>query len=195
MCNRIQHALRAFTPKDQKAVKAAAETFRANPAFKTADAIMELSTGEALVSLLDEKGAPSVVQRARIMFPLSSIGAITEGQRLDINRSAPRNILEYDSYFDRESAYEVLTAQYAQAEKDAQEAERKEQEEREKEAKQQSGKSASAGKGIRRTIIGTMIGAVATSFARSIGTQTAKAITQGAKSKKTTTSSKSKSTK
>ena len=79
--NRVQHALRAFTPKDQKAVKTAAETFRANPEFKTADAIMELGTGEALVSFLDEKGAPSVVERAKILFPLSQIGAVTEGQR------------------------------------------------------------------------------------------------------------------
>ena len=79
--NRVQHALRAFTPKDQKAVKVAAETFRENPSFKTADAIMELGTGEALVSFLDEKGAPSVVERAKILFPLSQIGAVTEGQR------------------------------------------------------------------------------------------------------------------
>ena len=67
--NRIQHALRAYTPKDQKAVRAAAQTFRTNPEFKTEDAIMELATGEALVSFLDEKGAPSIVERARILFP------------------------------------------------------------------------------------------------------------------------------
>ena len=67
--NRVQHALRAYTPKDQKAVKTAADTFRANPAFKTDEAIMNLETGEALVSLLDEKGAPSIVQRAKILFP------------------------------------------------------------------------------------------------------------------------------
>ncbi|MBO7371450.1 MAG: DUF853 family protein, partial [Bacteroidales bacterium] len=67
--NRVQHALRAYTPKDQKVVRTVADTFRANPAFKTADVITELSTGEALVSFLDEKGAPSVVERARILFP------------------------------------------------------------------------------------------------------------------------------
>ena len=82
--NRVQHALRAYTPKDQKAVRTAADTFRPNPAFKTDEAIMNLETGEALVSFLDEKGAPSIVQRAKILFPLSQIGAISEGQRLDI---------------------------------------------------------------------------------------------------------------
>ena len=108
--NRVQHALRAFTPKDQKAVRTAAETFRQNKAFNTADAIMNLGTGEALVSFLDEKGAPSVVERAKILFPLSQIGAITAGQRLDLRNAAPARIREYDNYFDRESAYEVLTA-------------------------------------------------------------------------------------
>lgn len=69
--NRVQHALRAYTPKDQKAVKTAADTFRANPAFKTDEAIMNLETGEALVSFLDEKGAPTMVERAKILFPLA----------------------------------------------------------------------------------------------------------------------------
>ena len=107
--NRIQHALRAFTPKDQKDVRAAAQTFRANPDFNTEDAIMTLETGEALVSFLDEKGAPSMVERARILFPLSQIGAVTPGQRLDIQNAAPARIKGYAEYFDRESAYEVLT--------------------------------------------------------------------------------------
>lgn len=119
--NRVQHALRAYTPKDQKAVRTAAQTFRANPDFKTEDAIMELETGEALVSFLDEKGAPSVVQRARMLFPLSQIGAITEGQRLDIKNAAPAKIKAYDSFFDRESAYEILTAQQAEADAAAEE--------------------------------------------------------------------------
>ena len=106
--NRVQHALRAYTPKDQKAVKTAADTFRANPAFKTDEAIMQLETGEALVSFLDEKGAPSVVQRAKVLFPLSQIGAITEGQRLDIIKQS-RVYGKYDTPIDRESAYEQLT--------------------------------------------------------------------------------------
>jgi DNA helicase HerA-like ATPase len=105
--NRVQHALRAYTPKDQKAVKTAADTFRANPAFKTDEAIMNLETGEALVSFLDEKGAPAVVERAKILFPLSQIGAVTEGQRLDIIKQS-RIYGKYDTPVDRESAFEVL---------------------------------------------------------------------------------------
>ncbi|MBQ9202988.1 MAG: DUF853 family protein [Prevotella sp.] len=108
--NRVQHALRAYTPKDQKAVKTAADTFRANPAFKTDEAIMNLETGEALVSFLDEKGAPTMVERAKILFPLSQIGAVTEGQRLDIIKQS--DIYgKYDQPVDRESAFEVLMAQ------------------------------------------------------------------------------------
>ena len=105
--NRVQHALRAYTPKDQKAVKTAAETFRANPDFKTDEAIMNLETGEALVSFLDEKGAPQKVERAKILFPLSQIGAITEQQRSDIVRQS-RIYGKYDNAIDRESAYEML---------------------------------------------------------------------------------------
>ena len=107
--NRVQHALRAYTPKDQKAVKTAADTFRANPAFKTDEAIMNLETGEALVSFLDEKGAPTMVERAKILFPLSQIGAVTEGQRLDIIKQS-RIYGKYDTPIDRESAFEVLMA-------------------------------------------------------------------------------------
>ncbi len=108
--NRVQHALRAFTPKEQKNVKAAAETFRANPDFKTEDAIMELGTGEALVSFLDEKGTPNVVERAKILFPLSQIGAITASQREQIIKSS-RLFGRYDTMIDRESAFEVLLAE------------------------------------------------------------------------------------
>jgi len=107
--NRVQHALRAYTPKDQKAVKTAADTFRPNPAFKTDEAIMNLETGEALLSFLDEKGAPSIVERAKILFPLSQIGAVTEGQRLDIIKQS-RVYGKYDTPIDRESAFEVLVA-------------------------------------------------------------------------------------
>ena len=113
--NRVQHALRAYTPKDQKAVKTAADTFRANPDFKTDEAIMNLETGEALVSFLDEKGAPAVVERAKVLFPLSQIGAITEGQRLDIIRQS-RVYGKYDTPIDRESAYEILMKESALAE-------------------------------------------------------------------------------
>ncbi len=191
--NRVQHALRAYTPRDQKAVKVAAETFRANPAFDTADAITQLETGEALVSFLDEKGAPSVVERAKILFPLSSIGAITEGQRLDINKNAPQKILNYDGFFDRESAYEVLTAQYEAAEKAAEKAAKEEEKALQKAAKEKekaaAAKKKSSGSGIKRTIFGTMIAAAATSFARSLATNAAKSIT-GTKKKSTSTSKK-----
>ena len=108
--NRVQHALRAYTPKDQKAVKTAADTFRANPEFKTDEAIMNLETGEALVSFLDPKGAPSIVERAKILFPLSQIGAVSEGQRLDIIKQS-RIYGKYDTPVDRESAFEVLIAE------------------------------------------------------------------------------------
>lgn len=118
--NRVQHALRAYTPKDQKAVKTAADTFRPNPAFKTDEAIMNLETGEALVSFLDQKGAPSVVERAKVLFPLSQIGAITEGQRLDIIKQS-RVYGKYDNMVDRESAYEILMKEAEEKQKQAEE--------------------------------------------------------------------------
>ena len=128
--NRVQHALRAYTPKDQKAVKVAAETFRANPAFDTYEAILQLETGEALVSFLDEKGAPAMVERAKILFPLSQIGAISEDQRKELITKS-RLYGRYDHAIDRESAYEILTAATLEAEKqkkaqqEAEEAEKK----------------------------------------------------------------------
>ncbi|MBQ6659767.1 MAG: DUF853 family protein, partial [Prevotella sp.] len=118
--NRVQHALRAYTPKDQKAVKTAADTFRPNPEFKTDEAIMNLETGEALVSFLDQKGAPSVVERAKVLFPLSQIGAITEGQRLDIIKQS-RVYGKYDNMIDRESAYEILMKEAEEKQKQAEE--------------------------------------------------------------------------
>ena len=114
--NRVQHALRAYSPQDQKAVKVAADTFRPNPAFKTYDTLLELGTGEALVSFLDEKGTPAIVERAKILFPLSQIGAITPEQRTElINRS--RLYGRYDHPVDRESAYEIITQATEEAER------------------------------------------------------------------------------
>ncbi len=107
--NRIQHALRAFTPRDQKAVKAAAETFRANPAFDAATAITELGVGEALVSTLDEKGAPTMVERMLIVPPTSRIGPATQEERQAVLDESPM-AGEYDDGVDRESAYEMLLA-------------------------------------------------------------------------------------
>ena len=107
--NRIQHALRAFTPRDQKAVKAAAETFRTNPKIDTATVLTELGVGEALVSLLDEKGQPSVVDRAFIVPPRSQIGPISSQQRQElIQHSIVTGV--YEQSIDRESAYERLMA-------------------------------------------------------------------------------------
>lgn len=110
--NRVQHALRAFTPADQKAVRAAAETFRVNPKLNTETALTELGVGEALVSLLDENGRPSVVERAFVLPPRSRIGPISpEERRLIIENSVVAGV--YEKVVDRESAYERLTAVHA----------------------------------------------------------------------------------
>ena len=180
--NRVQHALRAFTPKDQKAVKVAAETFRENPSFKTADAIMELGTGEALVSFLDEKGAPSVVERAKILFPLSQIGAVTEGQRGQIINQS-RLYGKYDKTVDRESAFEVLMEEAEAALKAEQEA-AEAAAAAEAEEKASKSKKASAGSGVLKGIFGAVVGAVVTSVTSSIGTEVSKKVT-GKKSKTT----------
>ncbi|HET9045676.1 MAG TPA: helicase HerA-like domain-containing protein, partial [Casimicrobiaceae bacterium] len=110
--NRVQHALRAFTPRDQKAVKTAAETMRANPKIDTAAAITELGVGEALISFLDEKGRPNVVERAYILPPASRIGPITPDERNAVMAaSAVKGV--YDTAVDRESAYEKLKGRAA----------------------------------------------------------------------------------
>ena len=182
--NRIQHALRAYTPKDQKAVRAAAETFRANPEFKTEDAIMSLETGEALVSFLDAKGAPSVVERARILFPLSQIGAITKGQRLDVNESSPLSG-KYDEMIDRESAFEVLLAdaEKARREQTAVEEKVKAQAKKSRGAKDAKAEQSKAAK-IGSAVLTAAVGAAITSVTRSAGTAAANAVT--GKGKKTT---------
>ena len=182
--NRVQHALRAFTPKDQKAVKTAAETFRENPAFKTADAIMELGTGEALVSFLDEKGAPSVVERAKILFPLSQIGAVTEGQRGQIINQS-RLYGKYDKVVDRESAFEVLMEEAEAALKAEQEAaEAAAAAEAEEKAAKEAAKSKKAAKGVLGGLFGAVLGAAVSSVTTSIGNEVSKKVT-GKKSKTT----------
>ncbi|MBQ9477112.1 MAG: DUF853 family protein [Bacteroidales bacterium] len=184
--NRVQHALRAYTPKDQKAVRAAAETFRANPAFKTDEAIMNLETGEALVSFLDPKGAPNVVQRARILFPLSQIGAITAGQRLDILNDSPVKG-KYDEVIDRESAFEVLLAdQQRAAEEQArqQEAVAEQKERAAAKAKKSGKKETSTAAKIGKAVATAAVGAAISSVTRSAGTAAANAIT-GKKSSST----------
>ena len=166
--NRVQHALRAYTPKDQKAVKTAADTFRANPDFKTDEAIMNLETGEALVSFLDEKGAPSMVERAKILFPLSQIGAITEGQRLDIIKQS-RIYGKYDTPIDRQSAFEVLIAEAEQqALAEAEETEVAETEKK-KEEKQKPG--------IMSKVFKAIITAITSTIAAILGTYVSDKVT------------------
>ncbi len=179
--NRVQHALRAYSPQDQKAVKVAADTFRANPAFKTYDTLLDLGTGEALVSFLDVKGTPAMVERAKILFPLSQIGAVTPEQRADLIKRS-RLYGRYDHPVDRESAYELITAATQEAERQkaeleaAAEAERqaaleakeaaraaKEQEklEKEKAKKAGSGIGAKVLKSVLTAVLGVAAGAAA----------------------------------
>lgn len=111
--SRVQHALRAFTPQEQKIVRAAAQTFRANPAFDTEQTLSRLATGEALISFLQADGSPAVVRRATVLPPQSRIGVISEDMRrafLETDEIGDK----YDGFFDRESAYEVLAARMGQ---------------------------------------------------------------------------------
>ena len=176
--NRVQHALRAYTPRDQKAVKVAAETFRTNPEFKTEDAILNLETGEALVSFLDEKGAPSVVERAKILFPLSQIGAITEGQRLDIMNAASDIRTKYKETTDRESAFEVFEREAEAEAKAAEEAAAAKEAEKEEKTKKKE-------KTIWSKIWKSIITAVTGTIAAIIGKKVSDTVT-GKKSKKET---------
>ncbi|WP_285712195.1 helicase HerA-like domain-containing protein [Erythrobacter oryzae] len=118
--NRVQHALRAFTPRDQRAIKAAAETFRVNPKLDVEAVITELKVGEALVSTLDEDGAPTVVERTLIKPPRSRLGPVSEKERAIIQSVSPVEG-KYDTPVDRESAAEVLAAKAADAAATAQE--------------------------------------------------------------------------
>ncbi len=180
--NRIQHALRAYTPKDQKAVRAAADTFRTNPAFKTDEAIMNLETGEALVSFLDEKGAPGMVQRAKILFPLSQIGAITEGQRMDIIKQS-RVYGKYDTPVDNESAFEILI-------KEAEEALAVQEAEKQAIEEAKEDKKSSKKQGVMGKVVKAIITAVTGTLATAAGTAISNKVT-GKKSKsKTSTKEK-----
>lgn len=109
--HRIQHALRAFTPKDQKSVRAAAETFRANPAFDTETVITQLGVGEALISFLDEKGTPGIVEKAKVKLPMSKLGPISPADRQAIIANSPY-AGTYDQLVDRDSAFERLTGRF-----------------------------------------------------------------------------------
>ncbi len=180
LSNRVQHALRAYTPKDQKVVRTAADTFRANPAFKTDEAITSLETGEALVSFLDEKGAPNMVERAKILFPLSQIGAITEQQRGEII-SQSRIAGKYDTMIDRESAYEILA-------KMTEENTPKQQEEQEKGKRKNDKKEEKVGnkkKGLFSKVLKAILTAITATLASLAGTAVSNKIS-GKKSKSKT---------
>jgi len=155
--NRVQHALRAFTPRDQKAVRAAAETFRANPGLDTTKAILELGVGEALVSLQDEKGIPSMVERAWVVPPHSTLEPLTHAEAAAIVRAS---VLygTYEKTVDRESAYEKLTAR---AEKAAAEA------------------PAAPAKKAAKSETEVLVGALAKSAAHAIGSQVGRQIIRG----------------
>jgi DNA helicase HerA-like ATPase len=194
--NRVQHALRAYTPKDQKAVKVSADTFRPNPKFDTSEAITQLGTGEALVSFLDEKGIPGMVQRAKILFPLSQIGAISSSEReMIINRS--RIYGKYDKMIDRESAFEILLAESEAAAKAAEaaaaqvEAERRaieaaRQSERtpargEKAAKVTK-KSSKGNKSLGKVVAGALVTSATAAVGSAVGKEVKKAVKGKSKS-------------
>jgi DNA helicase HerA-like ATPase len=169
--NRIQHALRAFTPRDRKALRAAAQTFRPNPAFDTESAIGELGVGEALVSTLDAKGVPSMVERTLIAPPRSRIGPLSAEERQDIiSRSPLRG--QYENLVDRESAFELLKKRAA--EMDAQRAEA---------ARRQEAESATGAKARGRSSAGSqrqgVVEAFAKSVMRSVGSSLGRSIARG----------------
>ncbi len=161
--NRVQHALRAFTPKDQKAVRAAAQTFRTNPDLDTATAITELGVGEALVSVLQDGGVPSVVERILLSPPQSHMGAITPGERKAAVNSSPFSG-RYEKAIDRESAHELLRQRAEKAAKQAED--------------RGAGRAASTGKkpGRPRQSIGE---AFIKSLARTVGNQIGRQLMRG----------------
>lgn len=132
LSNRVQHALRAYTPSEQKAVKVAAQSFRANPGFKTEDVIMELGVGEALTSFLDENGVPTMAQRTSIICPQSLMGPVDESVRQ--NLMARDGMSKYDQAYDGVSAYEVLTGEMEKAAEEEKMAAERDQLEKDKEA-------------------------------------------------------------
>ncbi|KXO84362.1 ATP-binding protein [Acinetobacter venetianus] len=188
--NRVQHALRAFTPKDQKAVKTAADTFRANPDFKVDQAITELAVGEALISCLDEQGTPQIVERGWVMPPYSAFNPITpEERQVIIAQSIVAGV--YDQAVDRDSAYELLQQkvlqQAQQKEADAlAKQQSKEQEilakqqakEQERFAKEQQ-KAAEKAQRDREKLTQDIVGTFAKSAARSLGGSTGQKIVRG----------------
>lgn len=182
--NRIQHALRAFTPKDQQAVKVAAQTFRPNPAFNTETVITELGIGEALVSVLDDKGSPTPVERVLVAPPESRIGPLTTEERSDVMARSPYKTI-YNQMVDRESAYEILKARVAQQQQSEQQQKVQEQlrveqerivKEQQKQQQQIQREQARAPAGSRRE---SAAEALAKSAARAIGSNLGRQIVRG----------------
>ncbi len=138
--NRVQHALRAYTPREQKAVKVAASTFRPNPDFDCFEVITQLGVGEALVSTLEKKGVPSVVQQTLIRPPSSRLGPLEKGERRDVVKNSPVYGL-YDEAEDRESAYEKLKKMAEEKAKAEEEQRRREEEEREERGRMRKSRS------------------------------------------------------
>ncbi len=177
--NRVQHALRAFTPRDRRAVRAAADTFRQNPEFDAAEIIGELGVGEALTSFLDEKGRPGIVERTLIRPPTSRLGPATRAERAAIQARSPV-AGRYETMVDRESAYEVLAARAAKAAADAEAAEIRAAEERRAalEARERDrGASAANRGGSRRS--DSVIESAAKSAARSVATSLGRELVRG----------------
>jgi len=169
--NRVQHALRAFTPRDQKAVKSAAETFRANPKFKVEEVITELGVGVALVSFLDEKGIPGIVEMAKIVPPQSQIGPITPEERDRVIRNSVIHGV-YEKQVDRESAYEVLEKRFAK-----EDAEKKEQEEQLQEIKEEKLKRAA--KGPAGDMMGDLAKTMGRTITRQVGSELGRTLVRG----------------
>jgi hypothetical protein len=169
MGNRVQHALRAYTPREQKAVKTAATTFRPNPAIDTEKAITELGKGEALVSVLDLKGIPTMVERTLIRPPSSRMGTITPEERQGVIRNSPV-YGQYDTAVDRESAYELLQKKAEQ--RAAAEAEERSAREAEKAAKA----AAKSAPRQRESATDRLVKNVASSVGRQLGTTVARSI-------------------
>ena len=164
--NRVQHALRAYTPKEQKALRAAAQSFRVNPDFDTEEVLQALGVGEALVSVLDEKGVPTIVQRAGIMPPRSSMNAVEEGV-IKANIKANPLYNKYSTLKDRESAYEVLTEEREEAEKEAKKEQERLEKEKAKEEKEKAKRKTSSKK--KSSALDKAISSAANTVGREIG--------------------------
>lgn len=171
--NRVQHALRAFTPRDQKAVKSAAETFRQNPEVDVAKEITELAVGEALVSFLQEDGTPSIVRRARILPPESLIGTVDENLRQEIIKKSS-HYSKYKESFDRESAFEILAKKIEQ-EKAKQEKAKKEEEKAKEKAAKEKARAAKKPGPKRKSALEKNV----TSFVNSVGRTVGRELVRG----------------